>query len=240
MGTDADLLPHKSSARKNFGLAFVCQKLPSAEYIVVLDDDTRPYQDTIGDHLKALNQRVPISWFANANPYMRGFPYEIRDEAPVMFSHGIWYGVPDLDAPAQLILGPSPEVDFYCGPLPKGVYSALCGMNIAFKRELLPFVYFAPGEDCHGCGRFDDIWMGVHLVDICAERNWGIVTGHAAVKHERQSNAINNLGDEWLGIRENERYWAVKDQPNYAEMFPFAKEYRDKRLRWKEWVNEQQ
>lgn len=147
-----------------------------ADYILTLDDDVHPPagSDPIQEHLDVLQRRVPISWMNTAIdypaylnhlglevktctedgpvPYLRGFPYGIRDEAPVMVSHGVWVNVPDFDGRTQLELtnnGRNPErlpysLPYFRGPVPKGCYFPFCGMNVMVRREALPYLYFAP------------------------------------------------------------------------------------------------
>ena len=125
MGMDSDLIYNFNDGVRNLGFAYVAKNLPDVEYIITLDDDLIPKFDTIDQHIKALRQHVPIRWLSTADEYMRGFPYEIREEAEVVLSHGVWYGVPDYDAPTQLVKG-NPDVGFYRGPVPRGTYYPMC------------------------------------------------------------------------------------------------------------------
>ena len=229
LGKDADLIYNFHSGVRNLGFAYVAKFLPEVEVLISLDDDTVPIGDPIADHLQTLEKHFPISWFSTASEYTRGFPYGVRVEAECVFSHGIWFGVPDFDAPTQLVQGVH-EIDFYKGAIPKGVYAPICGMNIAFKRKILPYVYFAPNS--HNVGRFDDIFMGINLKKICDEKGWAIATGFAQVQHDRASNVFKNLQRESLGIELNETYWQGD------ESHPYFKVYKEKHKRWKEFIGE--
>jgi hypothetical protein len=182
------------------------------DYILTLDDDVEPVYDTIQDHLDVLNRRVPISWMNTATdgghegiwqptkvPYLRGVPYNIRDEAPVMLSHGVWTCVPDFDGETQLKLEQSPSgipgvLPYYRGPIPKGVLFPLCGMNVMVKKEALPYFYFAPmGQDtgiegeCPVCrGKYYDV--GGPPGCVCEKCTKGRVP------------ALNRFADIWMGI----------------------------------------
>lgn len=122
--TERDLFCHKTDAVRNYG--FVRAAARRDDYILTLDDDVHPPagSDPIQEHLDVLQRRVPISWMNTASvheatydsndfkteryktiPYLRGFPYGIRDEAPVKVSHGVWVNVPDFDGKTQLELG---------------------------------------------------------------------------------------------------------------------------------------
>lgn len=234
MGKDADLISNFNSSIRNLGF-FVASKM-DFDVIITLDDDTEPYGDTIGDHLRQLEKKVPISWLSTTvvhdnRDYMRGFPYGIREEARVMLSHGVWEGVPDRDAPNQLIVGENAPVEFYRGPIPKGVYFPFCGMNVAFNIEALPFVYYAPVGQFKGAERFDDIWGGVAFKGDFDNQGYAIISGFSSVFHKRASNPFKNLEKECVGIGHNESYWKGKSVAD-----DWFKSFHDKRLRWRKLI----
>ncbi len=232
MGDDADLICRFTPAVRNLGFAAVAKLLPNIEYIVTLDDDTAPEGDTIEDHLRALQSLAPISWLSLCSEYMRGFPYGVRTEAPVMVSHGLWAGCPDWDAPTQLTVANSQTVRGACSPIPRGIFAPLCGMNIAFRRSVLPHAYWAPAALLPGAERFDDIWMGLYLKRVCDEHNWAVLSGAAIVRHERASNVFKNLRQEAVGIEINEALWKDLDHPPepYRDFF---EDYAKRRERWR-------
>ena len=86
--------------------------------------------------------------------------------------------ITDWDAPTQLVNGNKPY-SIYKGVFPRGVYFPFCGMNIAFKRKMLPYVYYAPMGHRVGIDRFADIWLGIHLRRICDDNDWSIATGYS-------------------------------------------------------------
>jgi len=222
----SDLISNFCAGVRQLGFLYIAKALPDVEYIITLDDDETPIGDPIQDHVNALDMKVPISWMSTASDYMRGFPYAVREEAPVMMSHGVWEGNYDWDAPSQL-LKKDKKVDFYKGVIPKGIFAPICGMNLAFRREALPYIYFAPVGQYKGAERFDDIWMGLEVIKSFAELNWGIVTGYAKVLHLRASNVFFNLEKEAIGIRKNEDYW----KGEYDEWY---KEFIIRREKWYE------
>ena len=160
MGDDADLIYNFNDGVRNLGFALIAKQMPEVEYIITLDDDVEPIRDTIQDHIDALHMNVSTSWMSTASEYTRGFPYNVRNEAEVVLSHGVWEGVKDWDAATQLIKGNS-DVTFYKGPIPKGVLYPMCIMNVAFKRKMLPYMYQAPMGIKVGIDRFADIWSGI-------------------------------------------------------------------------------
>jgi len=217
---------------RNMGFLYVATRLPDVEVIITLDDDVEPEDDTIADHLIALHGEVPITWFPTVLPYMRGFPYGVRDEAPVWVSHGIWKGVLDMDAPTQLVKGTNVAGAYYRGVVPKGALTPICGMNLAFRREALPLMYFAPmGERALGIRRFADIWMGITMKRELDRLGKALVSGFATVKHLRASNVFTNLIHEAPGLELNEHWW--KDG---ADQHPYFKLYGVRRNTWEEFM----
>lgn len=228
MGEYSDLIYNFNDGVRNLGFAWVARYMPEIDTIISLDDDTEPFGDTIGDHLKALEKKVPVSWISTLDGiYPRGFPYGIRNEAEVVLSHGGWEGVPDLDAPTQLVNGIPDFLRFYVGPIPRGIFYPMASMNIAFKRKMLPYMYQAPMGSKTGLDRFADIWCGIESKKVIDEKGWAVVTGYAYVKHNKASNVFTNLIKEAKGIVMNENY----GQPYDSDYFGF---YEQNRKRWKE------
>lgn len=230
MGKDADLIYNKNDGVRNLGFAFISRVMPEIEYVITLDDDLYPVEDTIQDHLDALNSRVSINWLSTlVDDYPRGVPYNTRRESPVAISHGVWEGVKDWDAPTQLVRG-NPNASFYKGVIPKGTLFPMCGMNLAFKRDLLPYMYFAPMGYRVGMDRFADIWAGIRAKKVCDANNWAVVTGYASVLHDRASNVFTNLKKEARGIELNETFW----QGDMSD--PYFNEYAGHAERWEKWI----
>jgi reversibly glycosylated polypeptide/UDP-arabinopyranose mutase len=226
----SELVGNKCAGVRQLGFLYIAQNLPDIEYIFTTDDDCFPIGDPIQDHIDQLNRKVPISWLSTSTDmYMRGFPYRVREEAPVMLSHGVWDGVPDYDAPTQLLTPKDFKPTYYKGVVPKGVFFPCCGMNLAFRREALPYIYFAPVGQFKGCERADDIWGLLPTITDFAKLNWGIVTGYARVQHLRASNVFTSMEKEAVGIRHNEEFW--KDLDGYKGD-PWFDEFREKRERW--------
>ena len=208
MGEDAGVIYDKNDGVRNLGFAYVAKYLPEIEIYQTYDDDTEPFGDTIQDHITALNMRVPITKWLNTlqDIYPRGFPYGIRDEAPVMVSHGLWNTVLDLDAPTQLVMGSNVKSKYNKFAVPKGCYIPVCGMALAFRKEALPYVYYAPMGHRAGIDRFADIYMGVTMKDSLDKKGWALVTGYAEVTHKRASNVFVNLIKEAKGLSMHETW----------------------------------
>lgn len=253
-----DLIHNKNDGVRNFGflraVSDVWTESQKPSVIITLDDDVLPHdasEDPIRDHLLALYTRldtyaprkVPISWFSTASEYMRGFPYGVREEAEVWVSHGVWGGVHDYDGPTQLVNGVKPAT-FYKGPIPKGCHTPVCGMNLAFRVEALPYVYFSPMGKALGVQRFADIWMGLRLKQALDHLDKAMVSGYSTVLHERASNVFNNLEQEAKGIKWNEKMWQLfndsSPKPVVAEddMMVYYEEGRMKAVQWERLVKE--
>ena len=230
MGDYSDLIYNFNDGVRNLGFALIAKEHKDIEYIISFDDDVVPYGDTIQQHVNILNKRVPISWLSTASKYMRGFPYAVRSEAEVMMSHGVWMGVKDWDAPTQLLAG-NPDVTFYQGPIPKGIFYPHCAMNFAFKRKALPFIYQAPMNEKVGYNRFADIWMGIECKKDFDSLGWAVVSGHAYVYHNRASDVFTNMVKEARGLGLNETYYKPEAQDEYITL------HREKRTRWKEFIS---
>lgn len=228
MDESASCLSNYVAGIRNLGFAYVAKRCPEIEYIITLDDDEVPIGDPIQDHIDALNMRVPISWMSTASEYMRGFPYGVRDEAEVVLSHGVWEGVADWDAPTQLVKGSKREVEFFKGPIPKGIYYPMCSMNLAFKRKMLPYIYHAP--KALGVVRANDIFAGIVSKRVIDQKGWAAVTGYARVYHDRASNTFKNLVDESVEIGLYETFWKGD------ESHPYFRIYQEKYRIWKKFI----
>ncbi len=242
-----ELVCNYNDGVRNFGFLVALKRWigKGLTEILTLDDDVSPYlgNDPITEHLEALYSKtdgtprsVPISWFSSASEYMRGFPYGVRDEAEVWVSHGVWHGCHDYDGPTQLVNGNRPA-NFYKGAVPKGPLFPLCGMNLAWRVEATPYMYFAPmGKDL-GVQRFSDIWMGVFAKTAFDDMKKAIVSGYSTVFHERASNVFNNLEQEAKGIKWNETMWPNSKSTLDEKGEAYFLKYLDLRTKWQKVVN---
>lgn len=231
----ADLIYNKNDGVRNLGFAYVA-KHTDCDIILTLDDDVLPVGDTIQDHLDALSKSYPTSWINTTDStYMRGFPYWIRNERECVISHGVWTGTADFDASTQLVLGVH-NVNFYRGPIPTDILFPMCIMNVAFKREFLPYMYQAPMEGT--INRFADIWGGVFATKEAHFQKKAIVTGYATIHHTRASDPFVNLVKEAVGIGMHEHLTnpessAIPDNHPTAQYF---EAYAAKRIRWRHFI----
>lgn len=230
-----------TDAVRNLGF-LAAHKLIEPDIYISLDDDVLPEGDTIGDHIKALTIYVSTEWMNTATDYrMRGLPYNLRKRR-VMLSHGTWSGVPDFDAIQQLQNPDVRDVDTPKMIVPKLVYFPVCAMNMAFAKELLPYIYQAPmGKRLVEDGlpvydRFADIWGGVtakYALDYFLD---GVaVSGYAKVHHKRASKVFVNLRKEAIGMELNETFYQqvhVLFNPDMLTGHDYLDLYRKRLMEW--------
>ncbi len=233
MGKKYDhLIFNKSDVCRNLGFA-AAKKFLDPDIYISLDDDVLPEGDTIGNHVRALSKQAMVKrWSSTIRGLrVRGMPYENTiEEHPVMLSHGLWKGVPDLDAPSQLLNGIPDYYQIEELETEYGEYFPFCAMNFAFNKEALPYVYQAP-MNTHGLDRFGDIWCGIYLKREFDRLGWVVRNGYAVVNHNRASNVYANLEKEAKGIRLNEFVWKETDA-QLAKRDPYFKLYKKCREDW--------
>ncbi|CAI5961894.1 unnamed protein product [Closterium sp. NIES-65] len=201
LGPRASCISFKDSACRCFGYMVSKKK-----YIYTIDDDCFVAKDPSGKDINALQQHIKnllspsTPYFFNTlyDPYregadfVRGYPFSLREGVSTAVSHGLWLNIPDYDAPTQLVK-PSERNSRYVDAvmtIPKGTLFPMCGMNLAFDRELIgPAMYFGLMGDGQPIGRYDDMWAG-----------WCIKTGLPYIWHSKASNPFVNLKKEYKGI----------------------------------------
>lgn len=209
LGDDAWIIPTQTSACRSYGYLLAWRQQP--EVIITLDTDCYPDDsDLVGGHLENLESTATLDWVNSTStfPFFRGHPYQIRDAAPVVLSHGLWSEVPDLDAATQLHmpdlrLAPAEET----ATIPRWNFFPMCGMNLAWRSELTPAMYFGLFGPEYGFDQYDDIWAGVLVKKILDHLGWAAVSGYPSVRHARQSDVFVNLRKQAPGLEMNEHFW---------------------------------
>ncbi len=221
LGDAAWIIPSGSGCIRSFGCWLAWQM--GAEMIVTLDDDVRPHQEHPGflaAHERRLSSSADAAWVStldDAKP--RGMPYfETGRNAPVVVNHGLWDGVPDFDAPTQLVASRVPIGRGWSDrTIARGSYLPMCSMNLAWRSEFAPAMYFLLMGPDYAFDRFGDIWCGVLAKRIADHLGFAINSGSPAVAHERASDVFVNLAKESRGMRANETFWRAVDSVVLSE-----------------------
>ena len=209
-----DVFYNRTDAIRNFGFITAYQ-YSNPDIYISLDDDVSPLpgSDPIQEHIDAFRETYTLDWVNTHSYYrMRGLPYKLKEYCPLL-SHGVWRGVPDFDAITQLQYPNIRDLSFPLNSIPKNTFFPVCAMNMAFRKELLPWAYQAPmgirtlEETGRLYDRFADIWAGVTMkfaIDNLFD-NACAVTGYSVIYHERASDVFVNLRKEAAGMELNEK-----------------------------------
>ena len=210
LGKSAWIIPTYSSACRSYVYYKAWQRNP--RYILTLDNDCFPEGNNwIASHIERLEEWVTLDWVNSSSQHeilFRGHPYGVRGMSQVMLSHGLWSNVPDLDAPTslhnpKLRLDPTTERTV----VPRNNFFPMCGMNLAWKRDLTPALYFGLFGPQYGFDQYDDIWAGVLVKKVLDHLGYAAVSGFPSVEHRKQSNVYTNLRKQAPGFLLNEHFW---------------------------------
>ncbi len=215
LGEAAWIIPRGTGCIRSFGCWIAAQT--NADMIVALDDDTRPdpaHPGFLEAHWARLQTASDLAWTStleSARP--RGFPYFTTErDAPVVLNHGLWSGVPDFDAPTQLVSSRVPiPTAWRDQTIPRGHYFPMCSMNLAWRREFTPAMYFLLMGPEYPFDRFGDIWGGVLAKRVADHLRYAVNSGSPGVLHERASDVFTNLTKESRGLAVNETFWCAVD-----------------------------
>ena len=216
LGPDSWIIPRRADAVCSFGFL---KALQDADVIWNLNDDCYPEEGHRADYyqkVEAVFTSVPEDSWHNtiSGIYPRGYPYGIRDKMrPVMFHHGLWSNIPDLDGETQLA-----NPDFRlppCGTLetvPSQKFFPMCNMNMAFRAELAPVMYqLLMGQERDGTrwgfDRFADIWSGLFMKKTVDQLGWACTSGAPGIHHSRASDPHRNVQLEAAGKIVHEGFW---------------------------------
>ncbi|MBA0789103.1 hypothetical protein Gotri_027888 [Gossypium trilobum] len=184
LGPKDSSISFKDSACRCFGYMVSKKK-----YIYTIDDDCFVAKDPSGKDINALEQHIQ-NLLSPSTPFFFNTLYDpYRSGAD--FVRGYPFSLREGVATA-------------------GTLFPMCGMNLAFNRELIgPAMYFGLMGDGQPIGRYDDMWAGWCTKVICDHLGWGVKTGLPYIWHSKASNPFVNLKKEYKGI-----YWQ-------EELIPF-------------------
>jgi reversibly glycosylated polypeptide / UDP-arabinopyranose mutase len=217
LGDNAWIVPRRTDCVRSFGYWQAWQRQP--DMIVTLDDDCLPpasgprgFLDAHWQNLERLAEHE--AWLSTTTGTVpRGVPYMARQrQQRCVLSHGLWTNVIDYDAVTQLSQLRTPTaVGFPDQIVPRGSYFPMCGMNLAWRPELTPALYFLLMGKDHGVDRFGDIWAGLAMKRIADHLGLAVHSGSPTVHHARASNVWANLRKEAPGMERNETLWRTID-----------------------------
>ncbi|XP_010421937.1 PREDICTED: UDP-arabinopyranose mutase 3 [Camelina sativa] len=226
LGQKASCISFKDSVCRCFGYLVSKKK-----YIYTIDDDCFVANDSSGNDINVIEQHMMnlltpstphffntlYDPYASGADFVRGYPFSMREGALTVISHGLWLNMPDYDAPTQLVK-PLERNSRYVDAvmtIPKGTLFPMCGMNLAFDRELIgPAMYFGLMGHGQPIGGYDDMWAGWCVKVICDHMGWGVKTGLPYVWHSKAScNRFENLEKEYNGI-----FWQEEGIPFFQSV----------------------
>lgn len=214
LGKESWIIPRRTDCIRSFGFFKAAQFSPDA--IITIDDDCYPESPNfVETHVNRLSSPAECdAWISTGDGVKpRGMPYLCdRRLGQTAINHGLWTKVPDFDAVTQLSLTRTMQnflpVDRV---IPRGMFFPMCGMNLSFKPEVFPAMYFLlMGKDMP-FDRFGDIWCGIFVKRICDHLGYYVKSGFPLVEHQRASDVWTNLRKELGGYEVNERLWAEVD-----------------------------
>ncbi len=208
------IIPRRTDCVRSFGYLRAMQL--GCDVIITLDDDCFPIAEGFIDrHVQNLfepsRQEAWVSTGSGVTP--RGVPYLARARTQkVGISHGLWTNVPDYDACTQLVVARgTAKFQPIHQTIPSGSYYPMCGMNLAWRAELTPAMYFLLMGRDWPFDRFGDIWCGILSKKICDHLGYGVISGDPMIEHRRASNVWTNLQKETPGLPVNETLWSAVD-----------------------------
>ena len=205
------IIPFKTSAIRSFG--YYMAWADNCDYILTLDNDCYPENENywILGHIENLQSKVTLDWVSSlpdSDLETRGFPYMIRDKSPIGVSHGLWSNVPDFDG-IDMLKYPEKrfKAELKSKLIPRYSFYPMCGMNLAFTREMAPLMYFGLQGPSWGFDQYDDIFGGIFSKKVMDHLGYGVISGYPSVEHRKQSNAFINLKKQVPGLLLNEHLW---------------------------------
>jgi len=231
LGKDSWIISRHNAGIRSYG--FLKAYEMGADTIITIDDDCYPTKDAfVKGHISNLDFKVPDSWiptYPNMNwIYTRGFPYSNRDKYPVMISHGLWSGALDLDAKTETKLPRLLREKIY-PPIrqiiPFNYFYPMCSMNLAFKREITPLMFFPMmGQKPDGSNwpynRYDDIWAGLFSKKIMDHLGFAVINGSPFIEHRKASKLKDNYQKELEGMKINEVLWKMVGEVKLTKNTP--------------------
>lgn len=216
---------HKSSACKQFGLWQAYQL--GYDVVIVIDSDCNVYEGFVEGHLKALSGRGQ-GWenpLKGTDWFSRGFPYSQRD-LPIGAHMGLWdnewdlYGndrVASEEIGKPFIRANAPDMEIQT---PAGIFP-WSGMNVSFKREVIPYMLFLPNftnDSGEFFTRHDDIWGGYIFQKILRAKGYALSYGAPYVYHDTVVVPEEDAAAEIPMIKHEDEFFDTIDRVLHPEL----------------------
>lgn len=152
-----------------------------------------------------------IGHFTSGDYQMRGFPHKYRKKKEVAVQYGGWHVNLDLDAFDQFHANQQQHNEYrftnYMSPVPQGVPTTCCAMNMAWYNDYSCLMWQLPLLD--GLyNRMGDIWSGLFIKKVLDLHDTAMyINGHASVNHIRASDPLVNIRRELPAFEINEGLW---------------------------------
>lgn len=225
LGPGSWIIPWRTDCVRSWG--YLQAYWDGADYIITLDDDCLPGHNPhqLGDHVGNLDSSLGwVSTIAAETFTPRGYPTDSLSLRTVI-NHGTWDNVPDVDGETQLALNGVYHYTHVEQDIPAGKFFPMSGMNLSWRREATPFMWFGlqgcdPKGERWGYDRFGDIWCGLFAKRICDHLGYTIHSGYPIVRHDRASDPLKNVELERSGKRVNEWLWRAVGQAPLSTTTP--------------------
>ena len=221
LGDNAWIISRKDSAIRSYGF-YLAYHL-GADLIYTVDDDcenlnTPPF---VYNNCHRINLTDLPKWTGSIpGVHTIGMPYNNLGRTHAHISMGLWTGNTDYDA-IHRIKGAQPITNLpETRVMPLGQYFPMCGMNLAFRREATPLMYFPLMGEGQPYSRFDDIWCGIIAKKICDHLGWLVTVGKPYLYHRGDSDPFDSLVKEAPGIKANETFWEIINEIKLEGLCP--------------------
>lgn len=218
LGSKSWIISRRSDAIRSYGILHAYRL--GAKVICTMDDDCYPPRERypirnidewIAKHMSALNSSYRSCWTSSIDgDFPRGYPYgSIYKPVPTCVNHGLWHNIPDFDAITQLQRERSTykEIQYPTKVIDRDVFFPMCSMNVAWRREMTPCMYFMLMGSSWPFDRFGDIWCGMFMKKVADHLGLWVSSGDPCVWHERASDPFTNLRKEVSGLPVHEELW---------------------------------
>lgn len=230
----SDLLGWNCIQRKNIGYLEALKS--GADVILTTDDDNLPVDRWFWEYLilgfepafSGIEVSSPTGWFDSGQlltPTVRhrGLPIDLANSIPALHPvtnvkvgvvAGLWVGDADVDATHRIAIPPqvhsATELAQAGVVVHPGTTTVFNAQNVAFRRELTPAMFLAPG-----LGRSDDIFASLIAQRVMREHGMQVRIGKpftACWQDRSPQSLLDDLRDEHFGMQNVELFAEYLDK----------------------------